>query len=218
MLNSAEKIQKIYQVYARRQEQPINIHEGSSTGLWECAEDFLLACARLEFEANEVKSIETGCGLSTLVFNEFGWNHIAITPSEQEIIGIRNWMTQFQGRTLNGSALICAPSHIELPKLATQGQKFNFVFIDGNHSLPHVLIDYFYLSIMLKTGGYLGLDDTNLAAPKLLCSIMERMPYWTLTKKGDKWAIFELNDEFRGGVQDWQEYEDWAIGSTELNV
>ena len=58
--------------------------------------------------------------------------------------------------------LIEGLSEIELPKLLAEGKKYDFCFIDGNHTFDHTLIDFFYLNRMLDVGGIIVFDDIGL--------------------------------------------------------
>ncbi len=60
--------------------------------------------------------------------------------------------------------LIEGLSEIELPRLLSEGKKYDFCFIDGNHTFDHTLIDFFYLNRMLKVGGIMVFDDIGFPA------------------------------------------------------
>jgi hypothetical protein len=57
--------------------------------------------------------------------------------------------------------LIDEPDYVALPRLVTEGAKFDFVFIDGYHSFDHTLIDLFYADLLLEDGGILAIHDTT---------------------------------------------------------
>jgi predicted O-methyltransferase YrrM len=48
---------------------------------------------------------------------------------------------------------------IALPKLLSEGQAFDFAYIDGNHDFEHVMLDFFYVDRLLKTDGIVGFND-----------------------------------------------------------
>lgn len=50
-------------------------------------------------------------------------------------------------------------SHDELPKLIAQSEKYNIIFIDGNHTSPFVLSDAVMSWQLLKKGGLMIFDD-----------------------------------------------------------
>ncbi|MBG9389069.1 class I SAM-dependent methyltransferase [Caenimonas aquaedulcis] len=48
-----------------------------------------------------------------------------------------------------------------LPRLAAQGTRIQFAFIDGWHTFDHTLVDFFYLDRMMDVGGVMVLDDVG---------------------------------------------------------
>ena len=50
-------------------------------------------------------------------------------------------------------------SHIELPKLNVNGEGFDLIFIDGNHTASFVLTDAVYSWWLLNEGGIMIFDD-----------------------------------------------------------
>ncbi|HKR64505.1 MAG TPA: class I SAM-dependent methyltransferase [Thermoanaerobaculia bacterium] len=60
--------------------------------------------------------------------------------------------------------LIEEPSQLVLPRLAAQGERFDFVFIDGWHTFDHALVDFFFCDMLLNPGGVMMLDDVGYPA------------------------------------------------------
>jgi len=52
-------------------------------------------------------------------------------------------------------------SHEKLPLIICDKNKFDIIFIDGNHTAPFVLTDMVMSWYLLKEGGYMILDDYN---------------------------------------------------------
>ena len=52
-----------------------------------------------------------------------------------------------------------APSHLQLPKLLDTGTRIDFAFLDGQHLFDYVLLECFYVDLMLPVGGVVALDD-----------------------------------------------------------
>lgn len=48
-----------------------------------------------------------------------------------------------------------------LPRLAAEGTRIQFAFIDGWHTFDHSLVDFFYLDRMMDVGGVMVLDDVG---------------------------------------------------------
>jgi predicted O-methyltransferase YrrM len=59
-----------------------------------------------------------------------------------------------------------------LPKLAAEGQRIDFAFIDGWHTFDHTLIDFFYIDQILKVGGILVFDDVSYPPIRRVCDFI----------------------------------------------
>jgi predicted O-methyltransferase YrrM len=117
---------------------------------------------------NRLRSaIEIGCayGVSSLYICEALKNNsghcVIIDPSQSRDwhnIGINNL------RKAGCDCFDCIeqPSELALPDLLREGRKFDFAFIDGWHTMDHVLLDFFYIDRMLDIGGLIVLHDSNL--------------------------------------------------------
>ena len=95
------------------------------------------------------RTLETGAGLSTLVFALRGTTHTCITSNESEVDAIRSYAESRsidlrRTRFLVDSSDRCLPRE-RLPPL-------DLVLIDGKHAFPWPTIDWFYSSEALKPG------------------------------------------------------------------
>jgi len=61
-----------------------------------------------------------------------------------------------------------------LPRLCAEGERFDFVFIDGRHLFDCVLVDFFYVDRLLEVGGYVALDDLWMPAVRKVKSFILR--------------------------------------------
>ena len=59
-----------------------------------------------------------------------------------------------------------------LPKLAGEGQRIDFAFIDGWHTFDHALVDFFYIDQMLNIGGIVVFDDVGYPSIRRLCEFV----------------------------------------------
>ena len=55
-----------------------------------------------------------------------------------------------------------AESQIVLPRLLAEGRRFDLAFLDGNHRFEGVFLDLMYSGRLLKEGGIVFVDDTQL--------------------------------------------------------
>jgi len=62
--------------------------------------------------------------------------------------------------------LIDNMDYIALPTLAQEKKKFDLIFIDGDHTFDHVLMNNFYADLLLNINGYVINDDYCFPAIK----------------------------------------------------
>lgn len=71
-----------------------------------------------------------------------------------------------------------ASSHVALPELLRQQERFEVAFIDGCHRFDYTLLEYFYLDKLLPVGGHLIFDDLDRPAiRKALAFILRNRNY-----------------------------------------
>jgi predicted O-methyltransferase YrrM len=49
--------------------------------------------------------------------------------------------------------------YVVLPRLLSEGAKFDLIYIDGNHDFEFVILDSFYADLLLPVGGLVGFND-----------------------------------------------------------
>jgi predicted O-methyltransferase YrrM len=137
----------------------------------------------LRFLADSVsarsKTLETGAGLSTLVFALRASAHIAVTPSRPEISSIRDYAAS-NGISLDSVRFICEPSEEFLPRCELAD--FDLVLLDGKHAFPWPIVDWFYTADRLKQDGLMIVDDAQMRSVGLLCDFMATDSAWNLVK------------------------------------
>lgn len=121
-------------------------------------------------------TLETGCcfGVSGMwicdALRETGGSkHYIADPYQYEWykgIGLNNLKEAGHGELLEFHEL---PSHLMLPKLEERGVRIDFAFIDGWHTFDYALVDFFHVDRILRPGGVLALDDTNMKPVQKLC-------------------------------------------------
>lgn len=104
--------------------------------------------------------------------------HIAIDPMESSLfksIGLSNIRKAGLDHVFD---LFEAPSYEILPQLLSNGEQFDFAFIDGMHLFDYTLVDFFYIDRLLKPGGYIMVDDVWMPAiRKVLAFILRNKIY-----------------------------------------
>ncbi len=144
-----------------------------------------------------IKTFEVGCayGLSSLFISEGlkgrdGTQHTIIDPFQST-----DWKScgvhALNRAGFSNFRLIEKKSEFALPELVAEAEgTYDFAFIDGWHTLDHVMVDCFYASRLLKPGGFLVLDDTNAAPIAKVAQYFQSYPcydfYAALTEFPDK--------------------------------
>ncbi|MCD6116254.1 class I SAM-dependent methyltransferase [bacterium] len=105
------------------------------------------------------KTLETGAGISTILFAVRSSVHTCIVPSEQEVSLIRDYALR-KDISLDHVHFIVDYSQNVLPTL--EQEDLDLVLIDGGHGYPIPAIDWFYTAPMLKINGVVIIDDVQL--------------------------------------------------------
>ncbi len=103
-------------------------------------------------------SIETGCGLSTLVLSHLSDRHTAfVSPQGDSLQNTQN------SPYLRSSATNFAigPSQIMIPKWQF-ADPLDFVLLDGPHAYPFPDLEYYYTYPYIRKGGMLVVDDIHI--------------------------------------------------------
>jgi len=147
------------------------------------------------------RTVEVGCGfgLSSLFICEAlsdtaGSLHVMIDPfqaMEFKNRGIRN----LERAGFSFFRLIEEPSELALPSLLREREQFDFAFIDGLHTFDHTLLDFFYLSRLIKVGGIVVFDDTSMPAVNKAVKYISTFPCYRLvgSVSGRGWRRRLLN-------------------------
>jgi predicted O-methyltransferase YrrM len=111
--------------------------------------------------------------------------HIAIDPYQSEHyhdVGKFNVREAGFDQTVQ---VIEQESELALPRLLSEGTRIDFAIIDGWHTFDHALVDFFYVSRMLRVGGVVILDDVDWdAIYKLVRYILNYPAYRMIAATG----------------------------------
>lgn len=139
-------------------------------------------------KAENTMELGLAYGLSTLFIcqahrdNGVG-QHTVIDPFERTLwksIGLLNLK---KAGLENILSFYEAPSHEVLPQLSLKRERFDFVFIDGNHRFDYVLLDFLYADKLLTPGGYIMFDDLWMPAIRKVCLFILQNRNYRLTSE-----------------------------------
>lgn len=128
------------------------------------------------------KTLETGLGYgrsAAHILAATGNKHIAIDPfqSDYEYLALKNIRDLGLEEHFE---FIEDYSHNVLPWLLKEiehgddGEKFDLIFIDGNHTFDGILLDFYYADRLLKSGGFILFHDTWMRSTQLVSSFIRR--------------------------------------------
>ena len=140
----------------------------------------------------ESATLETGAGVSTVLFAIKGCDHKCVVPSHDDVRNIREYCAE-NGVALDRVDFDIRRSEEALPGLAPAA--LDLVLIDGRHAFPSPMIDWFYAAPSLKTGGHLVVDDTHLWPVALLKEFLAHEPEWGLAAEFARTVVFAKNGE-----------------------
>ena len=161
------------------------VHDAAPDGVWSLdpsALEFLF-----EHVAPGARTLETGAGMSTVLFALKRAHHTCVTPAATEVARIRA-RCDAAGIPLDTIEFVVAPSERALPSLVRHD--LDVVLIDGRHGFPAPMLDWYYTASMLRVGGLLLLDDTQLWTVRLVCDVLRREPEWRFDRALSKTAVF----------------------------
>jgi hypothetical protein len=134
------------------------------------------------------RTLETGCGYSTMSFLVRSGAHSVYSPFSGEHDLIKSWCSE-QGIPTDHVTFVAQPSQQALPN--RQRAPLDVVLIDGDHAFPAPFIDWYYLADDLVPGGMLLVDDTHLTTGRILKDfLMSERTRWRLERELGKTAVF----------------------------
>lgn len=148
------------------------------------------------------KTLETGCGMSTILFAMIGAHHICINPWQPEIDRIRDYCNR-NGISTEKLDFRVDLSVNALPELADN--QLDLALIDGAHSFPNPFIDWYFISSQLKTGGLLLVDDTHIWTGRVLKDFLLMEPEWKFMGQVPGTTAVFLKEKNYRTTKDWGE-------------
>jgi hypothetical protein len=139
------------------------------------------------------KTLETGSGLTTIVFALAAADHIAVTPFGGESGRIAEYCRSLGIKPC--IRFLAESSDVALPRADSLPEKLDFVFIDGAHRFPFPIIDFHYTAHRLRIGGILGIDDVYMPSVKVLVDFVRGEAEWELIDQVTDTAFFRRTAE-----------------------
>jgi predicted O-methyltransferase YrrM len=123
------------------------------------------------------RTLETGAGVSTVLFALMRAHHTCLVPAEEEVVRIKRFCRE-HGISTDRMRFEIDRSERCLPALDVSG--LDLVLLDGAHGFPIPFIDWYYTADRLKIGGLLVIDDTHVWTGYILKAFLTAEPEWRL--------------------------------------
>jgi predicted O-methyltransferase YrrM len=182
------------ELYAELMEERPKLHGAhDGTTLTESAAfDWSLHPAVLRWLIGRVRpgsrTLETGCGYSTIVFALWHCHHHVVSPFPEEHRCINDWCGE-HGVSVETVTYHAGFSQRVLPAL--EAAPLDLVLIDGDHAVPMPLIDFYYTADRLAQGGLLLVDDVQLRSVQQLCNFLDtEMQRWRFVEQVDRTRVY----------------------------
>jgi hypothetical protein len=189
-------------------QDPPPVHSTSATGVWSTSTSAYELMA--EHCGPGSRTLETGLGVSTVLFAGWGTEHTCVVHRQQEVYHVRKHMDRL-GIADGHVQFHVGSSDIVLPNLDLAD--VDLVLIDGSHAFPLPIIDWYYAAGALKRGGVLVLDDTHMEAVRLgLTTFLAKDPRWATIAKTLKWRAYRRLSQ--GPLSDVQEEQGFLGAGT----
>ena len=122
-------------------------------------------------------TLETGAGISTILFAIKHAHHTCIVPDGDLANRIKEYC-QPRNISVERINFHIGKSEYILPGLTTD--QLDLVLIDGQHAFPAPFIDWYYTAPKLQVGGMLLVDDIQLWTGHILKEFLTEEPGWSL--------------------------------------
>jgi hypothetical protein len=166
---------------------PPKFHErrdGTLTNDWRLGDRMMLV---LNSHLREgMQTLETGAGLSTVLFASKGCDHTVISPGQALWERIRSYCVE-HGVSVENVRYIAEKSEDALPRLDRTG--FDLALLDGRHAFPTPFIDWYYASQRLKPGGLCLIDDLHIHTCHMLMDFLAEAPDWEVIERDPRAAV-----------------------------
>ena len=135
-------------------------------------------------------TLETGAGLSTILFLLLGAVHRSITPDAREVARIIDYCNRQGIPTTNDHPIVGRSARV-LPALPPE-LLLDFALIDGDHGFPAPSIDWYYVTEHLATNGVVAVDDVQLWPPRVVADFLDEEDVWQRLVRTDRFAVYRM--------------------------
>jgi predicted O-methyltransferase YrrM len=153
----------------------------------------------IEQNSSNMVSLETGGGNSTLIFGEKSKKHYTINPDKTGCKLINNFLDE--NNIDHNITFIEKSSEYALPSITDiiDEESVDICLIDGNHSFPVPIIDWFYINPLLKKNAIIIIDDYQIKAVDMLVDFLKQDSSYSYVKHLGDAVIFKKKSDLKMG-------------------
>ena len=139
-------------------------------------------------------TLETGAGISTVVFALRQARHTCVAPDVAELGRLRAYCAE---HGIASESVDFQAMRSDQFFRTWQPQPLDLVLIDGCHGFPAPFIDWFHTAASLRVGGLLIIDDTHLWTGAVLKDFLKTETGWRIEPPhSSKTAVFRKVAEY----------------------
>lgn len=151
----------------------------------------VLAAIETHLGSDVLRTAETGCGRSTILFSNLARFHTTFCLDDtvhDDTSSVRYFETSelFKPEAVTR---IYGPTQQTLPAYKHAGF-YDCVLIDGPHGYPFPDLEYYFFYPKIRQGGLLVLDDVQIASIGRMADILQEDAMWDLVELVETTAIF----------------------------
>ena len=124
-----------------------------------------------DLDARQTLEVGMAWGLSSLFFCQAHQDaghalpaHTAVDPFQVQGFHSMALHNLAAAGLREGVTFVGESSHTALPRLVSEGKRYDLIFIDGCHLFDGALVDFFFSDQLLPVGGHLVFDDLWMPA------------------------------------------------------
>jgi len=166
--------------------QPPKLHEkdGQLVSIWRIDHT---TCVELNTRLKPgMNTLETGSGLSTIIFAANRCRHTCIVPIKGEVDRIQDYCSSASIDTSNVQFVIAKSGEV-IHQMSRSA--YDVILIDGCHGFPSAFVDFYYATKALRLGGTLIVDDLHIDTCNLIASFMQSDAGWDVVLMNQRVAI-----------------------------
>jgi hypothetical protein len=151
--------------------------------------------------SDEMVTIETGAGHTTVLFAALAKHHYCCTCSQKEADRIRAYLERI-GVSNDKLTFLIGSTDETLPRWGIE-PLIDFAYIDGCHGYPFPALDWHFIDKHLKVGGIIGMDNAELRPVREHCDFLEENGTYGLAGVLTQWYFVRFYRKLMDQNREW---------------